>query len=182
MEQSPVFLLGLVLVFFGRRQPRLSWELPLLAGLSWLTLFIGLLFFLMIPFGISRTGQLQLQQQQYQLLANIRVDQQLSRVQTFQVQVDQATATQIPALLERLSVQYGTLEIEPTQDLSDIKEELRSRLTQSANEIKVNAKTAQVNQRQTLLKQSIKWNLGALISGTLLMGLWKGTGWARQRS
>jgi hypothetical protein len=181
VEKVPVCLLGLALVFFGRRQPRLDWELFLLSGLSWLTLLAGVLFLLMIPFGIARTGQLQLRQEQYQQQVAVKVDQQLDRLRDLQTQVDRATTAELPVLIEQLSSQGGAPEIDPAQTPTEIKQELRSRLIQNANEIKSNASTALASQRQTLLKQSIKWNLGALVSSTLFIGLWKGTAWARQR-
>jgi hypothetical protein len=48
--------------------------------------------------------------------------------------------------------------------------------------IKSQAAATQKNQRLALLKRSVKWNLGALISGVLFIILWQGTSWARHKN
>ena len=180
VERTPVLLLGLVLVFFGERHPRAEWELVALTALSWLTLLVGLVFFLMVPFGLIRTSQLH---QQYQQQSTAQVDQQLSRLQALQSQLDDATPAELKSLAGQLPPPEGTIPaVDPNQDLNQARQQLKTRLAENTNKIKLNANVALVSQRQTLLKQSVKWNLGALVSGVLLVGLWKGTVWARRKS
>ncbi len=179
VERVPVPLLGLLLVFFGERKPRISWEFPLLRVLSWMTLLSGLLFLLAIPLGIMDTIQLDtLSQEQI----NLKVDQQLAQVQQVESQVQKSTSS---SRMIALAQRYNLDEIDIPQtsgaeiEIEDLRSQLADALAQRQQVIESNREEKLVGQRNRLLKQSVKWNIGALIASLLLIGLWKGTNWAR---
>ena len=76
VERVPVPLLGAVLVFSGEK------SLKIFKVLSWVCLLVGVLFFLLVPLGIS--ASLRLNSQSAQEL-NTRVTQQANQLQQLQV-------------------------------------------------------------------------------------------------
>lgn len=178
VERVPVPLLGLLLVFFGERKPRARWEFPILKILSWLTLLAGLIFLLAIPLGITDTLRLdRLAQEQ----VNMSVDQQLGRIQQVEEQVQQATTSpQLAALARRYNVEELDLpSLETVTDTETLRGQFSDALAQRQQVLENNRLRKLMGQRNRLLKQSVKWNIGALIAAILLIGLWKGSRWAR---
>ncbi|NJK39107.1 MAG: hypothetical protein HC920_16110 [Oscillatoriales cyanobacterium SM2_3_0] len=55
VERVAVPLLGFILVFFGERNSRERWEVPLVKLFSWLTLLYAVLYFLLVPLGVINT-------------------------------------------------------------------------------------------------------------------------------
>ncbi|MDY7020962.1 MAG: HpsJ family protein, partial [Cyanobacteriota bacterium] len=111
---------------------------------------------------------------------------QVNRVQDQIQQVkDRLETVNSPAemevLLGQINPQGGTPEIESFQEFEEVKGRLSTVVTNSDQRITTQAKEARNTQRQNLFKRSIKWNLGALIGGTLFVSIWKGTVWARQK-
>ncbi|NJM68571.1 MAG: hypothetical protein HC851_24365 [Acaryochloris sp. RU_4_1] len=54
-------------------------------------------------------------------------------------------------------------------------------MTKGKERLQTQAQSTTSSQRIDLLKRSVKWNLGALVSGALFIYLWRGTGWSRIR-
>ncbi|MEL7034488.1 MAG: HpsJ family protein [Cyanobacteria bacterium J06592_8] len=179
VERLAVPLLAFILIFFGERNSRDRWEAPVLSLLSWLTLLYGLILFLLIPLGLFNTIRVDRQ-------ANQRISTQVNRVQDQIQQVkDRLETVSSPAemevLLGQINPQGGTPEIGSFQEFEEVKGRLSTVVTNSDQRITTQAKEARNTQRQNLFKRSIKWNLGALIGGTLFVSIWKGTVWARQK-
>lgn len=179
VERVAVPLLGFVLIFFGERNSRDRWEIPVLNFLSWLTLIYGIIFLLLIPLGLFNTLRIDRQ-------ANQQLSTQVNQVQTQIQQVkDRLQTVNSPAemenLLSQINPQGGTPEIESFQQFEEIKNRLSTVVANSDQQITTRAKEARITQRQNLLKRSIKWNLGALITSALFISIWKGTAWARQK-
>jgi hypothetical protein len=58
-----------------------------------------------------------------------------------------------------------------------VKKQLSSEITKTKQTIQTKYQEQQANQRLALFKNSVKWNLGALISGVLFIYLWYITRW-----
>ena len=100
--------------------------------------------------------------------------QQIAQADSFEKKIDQANRQQIDALLRSQGLNPGN------KELSQIKQELRSRVSQSKEQLKNQAKFTTESRRLNLLKSSLKWNIGAVIAGTLFAYLWKATRWIRE--
>lgn len=60
------------------------------------------------------------------------------------------------------------------------KTQILEKIPTARQQVQKQAQTAMSGQRTALLKNSVKWNLGALVASVLLFGVWRGTGWARR--
>ncbi|MGB7415745.1 MAG: HpsJ family protein [Thermosynechococcaceae cyanobacterium] len=180
VERMPVPLLGLLLVFFGERKPRLGWEFPVLGLLSWFTLLFSLIFFLMIPLGIINMVQLdQTMQQRVNLGSSLQL-KQISRVETV---VENSTSTpQMIAIARRYNVQELELPADAETvglDPNALKRDFSAALAQRKKGVIDQQESSIERQHNRLLKQVVKWSIGALISSVLMMGIWQTTRWAR---
>lgn len=178
VERVPVPLLGLALVFLGERDQRTRWEPLILNILSWLALLVGVLYFLLVPLGIVDTIRLNTQNQQ-------RVERQLEQRQEQIQQVKEAlgqatTVEQMQFLISQLDSQGRTPQIQGTEQLAEVKEQLSTFLEQGETRIQEQAESQKKSQRLGLLENSVKWNLGALVSAALFISVWRLTGWARR--
>ena len=179
VERVAVPLLGFVLIFFGERNSRDRWEIPVVSFLSWLTLLYGVIFLLLIPLGLFNTLRIDRQ-------ANQQISTQVNQVKTQINQVKTQLKTvnnpaEMENLLTQINPQGGVPEIDSFQQFEEIKTRLSTVVENSDQQLTTRAKEARSNQRQNLFKRSIKWNLGALITSALFISLWKGTVWARQK-
>ncbi|MBD0265217.1 MAG: hypothetical protein ICV78_21580 [Tolypothrix sp. Co-bin9] len=170
VERVPVPLIGLVLVFFGEMNSRSQWEFPILKLLSWLTVLFALLFFLLIPLGVGNT--LRLNNQSVAQISTLS-KQQISQAEQVEKQLSQATPQQIDNFLKS---QGGSLD---GKNPEEVKTQVLSKVSQAKKEIKTQAEATQSSRGLTLIKSSVKWNLGALVAGGLFISIWKGTRWAR---
>jgi len=174
VERVPVPLLGLALVFLGERDQRTRWEPLILNILSWLTLLVGIVFFLMVPLGIVNTIRLDRQNQQ-----------QVTRLEQRQEQIQQqkealgkvTTIEQMQSLI--MDSQGRTPQIQDAQQLAEFKEQLSTFLEQGETQIQ-QAQSQKKSQRSGVIEDSAKWNLGALVSAALFVSIWRLTGWARR--
>lgn len=179
VERVPVPLIGLVLLFYGERNYRAKWEIPLLKILSWLSLLAGILFLLLIPLGIVNTLRIN-QQNNEQITA--QVQQRMTQIQQVQAAVEQAqTKEEIEQLLSSLDSQGRTPTIKDSAQLTEVRQQLSSFISQGETSMRAQARATRRQQRLTLVKSSVKWNLGALISGALYIGIWQATRWVRSR-
>jgi large-conductance mechanosensitive channel len=177
IERIVVPLLGLALVFFGGLSLRAKWEPPTLKVLSWSALLFAVVLFLLIPLGILNTVRIE---QQTSSRLTTQVEQRMTQIQELKKQLKQATTEdQMESLLGRLDNRGRSPNIENPQQLEEIKKELSDFLERGEAVTKTQAETAKKNQRLSLLKSSVKWNLGALVSGVLFVLIWQGTKWSR---
>lgn len=177
VERVPVPLIGLVLAFFGEPNLRARWERSLLKFLSWVALLLAVLFILLIPLGISNTIRLDRQSNEQ---INTQVDQQIANLQQVKSQLQEAkTEEEIEKLLFRLDRNQTLLAIENEQQLEEVKKQLASFVATTEGKITSEARLDRANRRLTLFKKSFKWNLGALVSGSLFFIIWKTTRWTK---
>lgn len=173
VERVPVPLLGLALIFFGEDYDRADKEDLILKFLSWLCLLLALVFLLMIPLGIVNTVKINNQNTQQ---ITQQAGQQLSQLKQVEDRLNKGTPEDLKNLaneLTRLGVQANT------QNPDELKKQILSRIDPAKQQLENQSKTVQSNQRLVLLKNSVKWILGALISSVLFFTIWKGTDWAR---
>jgi hypothetical protein len=138
--------------------------------LSWLTLLLALLFLLLIPLGIANTVRLT---NTTVSQINILSQQKLTQAEQLEKQLNQATPEQINNFLKS---QGRSLD---GQNPQEVKNQILSQISQAKEKIQTQTKATQSSQRIKLLKNSIKWNLGALVSAALFLSIWQGTRWAR---
>ena len=162
VERIPVPLLGLVLIFYGEAAFRGKFEQFIVKILSWLSLVFGIFLLLLVPLGISDTVRIN-NQNTSQLSA--QYNQQVSRVEQLEEQLNQATPQQLNNFLQRRGVSENQL----FSQIEEAKQAARSQYEQT-----------KAQQRRSLLENSFKWNIGALISGALFVYIWRLTPWARR--
>lgn len=169
VERVAVPLIGLVLVFFGEEKFRSSFEQKLLKSLRWLCLLVGVLFFFLIPLAVVSTIQVkkindtQIESQFRQQKVRIdRVEKQLNIIQ------DQD--------LENFIKNQGrSLDGQSPQQARD---QFLEKIKKDKNQLQTQFEQAKATRRLTLLKNSAKWSLGALVSGILFIYIWLLTRWA----
>lgn len=177
VERTAVPLIGFLLVFYGQQIGRFQWEFPLVRILSWLTLVIALLFLLLIPLGIVNTIRLD---KQAQSQISSQVDLNINQIEEIKKQLQTVqTPEDMENLLRALDSQGRAPDIQTPEQLQKVKDELSTFISNAESQLSNRANVVQSGQRQTLLKNSIKWNLGALISATLFFMIWRATRWAR---
>jgi hypothetical protein len=173
VERAPVPLLGLILIFYGELTSRAKWEIKALKWLSWGTLVAGIFYLLMIPIGFTSPLSIS-QQNEAQITAQLT--QQVAQIQQLQQEVNRASESELDDLLRRNNLTRPP-EISNSQ-------ELRNRLLNEAaateKALKDQAQTDRQNKRFELIKNSFKWNLGALIIGFVFIRIWQATFWARR--
>ncbi len=164
VERVPVPLLGAVLVFSGEK------SLKIFKFLSWACLVAGLLFFLLVPLGINASWRLDRQNAQE---LGTRVTQQATQLQQLQTVLNKATTpAEIQSVLTRLNPQAGTI---PTQNVDQLKTQLLTRIADGERQLKAQAATNRANAQRLLIKNAVKSVLGALVSGTIFILVWRQT-------
>ncbi|MEB3247842.1 MAG: HpsJ family protein [Merismopediaceae bacterium] len=177
VEKVVVPLLGFVLIFSGANWARRAWERSLLKVLSWLALVLGILYLLMVPLGILNTVRLN-ETNQTQIL-NF-TDKQLGPIKTLKGQLEGVgNETQLAEVLEEVKKGGIAIQPKPGESYETVKKDLLEFLTGAQRKIETQAKEARSTQQIGLIKNSVKWNLGALVAGVWLIGIWRLTGWAR---
>ncbi len=172
VEHTPVPLLALILVFYGKGEFRLQKEMYLLKFISWLCLLVGILFILMIPLGLVNTYRLY-----YNSPAIAQSNQQIQQIKTVKEKIETTQSTEeITKLLNLPQLPQNAPKI---PDFKQFKTQTLTNLNQLEKNLKQQSEEIIKNQRLNLLKNSLKWNLGALVSGILFFWIWKSTVWVR---
>lgn len=174
VERVVVPILGMGLVFFGEFYDRLGFEKIPLKLLSWLCLVLAILFVLLMPLGVLSTLRLDNQNNQQ---VGRQVEQQLGQLKQLEGQLNQSKPEDIKALGNQLN-SFGIAV--DSQNPEDLKTKILARIGVVRNQLQGQADATRSNQRRALFKNSVKWNLGALISAVLFFILWKSTDWARR--
>ena len=167
-------LLGLMFVFYRQQSYIKKLEKNILGLLSWVSLLVGVLYLLMLPLGVADTWRIY-----YANDAQISalVSQQSQQFQPIKEKLNQATTNeQIEKLIS--SPQGRPPQLKNPQALKD---QLLSGISEAEQKINIQADNLQTSQRQNLIKDCVKWNLGALLAGTVFIRIWHLTDWARIR-
>ncbi|MGC1396889.1 MAG: HpsJ family protein [Coleofasciculaceae cyanobacterium] len=163
VERVAVPLIGLVLVFFGEEKFRSSLEQKLLKSLRWLCLLVGVLFFLLIPLGlvsaiqVKKINDIQISGQFKQQNSRIdRVEKQLNSIQ------DQDLENFIKSQGRSLD----------SQSPQQAREQFLEKIKKDKKQLQTQFEQAKATRRLTVLKNLVKWSLGALVSGILFIYIW----------
>lgn len=176
VEHAVFPLLGLIFVFYRHEGYIGKLEKNLLGFLSWVSLLVGLLYLLMLPLGVADTWRIY-HANNAQIASQL--SQQSQQLEQIKEQLNQATTDeQLGQLAAALTPQSRSPQIKNTQEFKD---QLQTQISQSERSMQLEADKVRSAQRQTLIKNSVKWNLGALIAATLFILIWHLTDWARIR-
>ena len=176
VERVPIPLLSFILIFYGGKYLRKSWEYIFLTIASWLTVLIGVIFILAVPLGIINTIRIDTQTSD---AINRQANGRLEVLQQVENRLgDVENAQQMQVLIAQLN-RGNTPRIQNDQQLEQAKTSLRNLIEQNRTQINTNSKATIKQARRGLLKRSVKWNAGALVSGVLFISIWQMTKWAR---
>ena len=178
VERVPVPLIGMVLVFYGEKLGRKKWEILLVKLLSWLTVLLAVVFFLLAPLGIVNTIRLNNR-------SNLQIDNEMNQRMEQITQVKDllgkaSTPAEMQELISRLDAQGRAPTITDSEQVDEIRAQVSDVIKQAEESMSTQANEARSNRRLALFKNSVKWNLGALLAGALFVFLFTGTGWARK--
>lgn len=172
VERSVVPLLGFSLVFFGEYYGRKNVEKIGLRILSWLCMILAVLFLLMIPPVLLGAISLNSQTQQQ---VDQQVDQRLTQLKQLEDQLNRSNPEQIKTLANQLSG-LG-VSVDPNKP-DAVKAQIQERIKTVREELKKQAEGATANQTSGLLRNAVKWSLGALVTAVLFFYLWRSSRWA----
>ena len=175
VERVPIPLLGLMLVFHGEVNSRKKWEKPILKLFSWASLIAGVVFILLIPLALSDIGRLD-------VINNLEVSnqsaQQLAQLQQLGEQASQGTGEDVNSLATRFNIQLD-LPSTVTKDPQKFKSQLLAEIAKAKRSVQTQAEISKMQNHITLLKNSLKWSLGAVVSAVLFVRLWQLSFWTR---
>ena len=177
VERVAVPLIALVLIFFAGLNERSKKEGIVLKILSWLTLLLGIIYFILVPLGIVNTVRIYKQNNEQ---ITIRLNQQKSVLEQVKKSIDgPINEAQMQQLLARLNGGRAP-QIDSPEKLQEAKQQVSTFINQGESQLETQIQNARSNQRLNLFKKSVKWNLGALIAGALYITIWRSTAWARR--
>ena len=163
-------LLGFLGVFYPRYHSVSQVEIMVLKSLSWVCAFLGLLYLLMVPLIANNMYRIHAQN-----ITTIdqQTQQQLQGVMTLEEQVtSNGTDPQVQALLQQILSQNPSLG-SPDQAKTQLVDQLNLLKQQTQAE----ADTLQQRYKWSLVKNALKWAIGATIGGLTFLRIWSMTQW-----
>lgn len=173
VEQVGIPLLGFALIFYRAQGSVAKKELGILQFFSWLTLVMGICYLLTIPLFFHNTFRLD---RLYTANVNYQIQQQTQQLQQNRQQLNKLSEAQLQQILTSIKQQNNDAKIATTEEL---KSQLLGQITTNEETLKQQAANAQKNRKIALFKNAIKWILQALMSGTILIWIWRLTRWTR---
>ncbi|NES99910.1 MAG: hypothetical protein F6K61_04905 [Sphaerospermopsis sp. SIO1G1] len=169
-------LLGLTFVFLYSQgniiRPR---EISILKLLSWVSLIIGVFYLLLLPLGINNSFTI------YRGMNNQFLNQQGQQQEQLQKVNERLQATnstqELNNLARALNIPSNNISGQSTQEL---KNNLAQQLQQAVENSTTTAKAAKQAKINSLIKNSVRVNLGAVLSGVCLIAIWNMTAWIRR--
>lgn len=173
VELSWAFLLGFVLIFYRRQEDLVkATEIKFLSLISWLTLVMAIIYFLMFPLLINNCIRISSNN-------SARANQQLTayseQIQQIEEKLNKATEADLNNLLKTFPDPKIKLEFSPQQFKEKLLTENTSKQKAASEQIKQELK----QQQRELYKSTIKWVIGAILTGFSALFIWKSTKWAR---
>jgi len=172
VELTTILFLSLLLIFCRREGNVRKSEMRLLKFLSWCCLVLAIFYFCMIPLGAINSARIIERNESY---VAYQLAQQNQKVGEAKTQIKESSEEQIANMLSSLKQKNPKLQLNEQQ----FRNQLIQQVSQQEEQIKQQAETKNSSQKLKLLKESIKWNLGAALAGTLFILLWRLTLWAR---
>ncbi|GAB4534782.1 MAG: hypothetical protein Tsb0014_21220 [Pleurocapsa sp.] len=166
-------ILGFLLILFRMPDQKIyTGELKRLSIISKLALLVAIIYFLLIPLIISDTARIY-RDRNHQFSSLITQQQtQLSKIEQ---QLGNLSDTQVTQAFGKSSV------VSPNDSGEIMREKLlkKFQLEQSNNRSKVAQNKRQSN--VSLVKNSVKWGIGALLSGLFFVYIWSNSKWTRNK-
>ncbi len=175
VEKTPFILLAMVLIFSGPKSDRSFIEVVMLKVFSWVSLIAAVVLILVIPLNINNSLRIDAQ---HNVEPNDHFVMEKNNIQQFQQQLAAADSkNEIAAILQQQARQ--TVNIPESVNLQKLKTEIIANLQNHQDNITSQIEVFRAQKSSLLLKQCLKWNLGALIASILFFMIWKSTKWAR---
>lgn len=178
VERVAIPFIAVCLIFLGGNYLRKGWEYFSLNAISWLCLVVGIMFIIAVPLGIANTLRID------RIIAN-EINQQIQPQLAFLDNLDKRlqgikTKEEMQNLIQEFFANTNNIPpINTEGELAEIKSNF-SENTKAIRRQLNQSKSALRQQRKSLIKQSFKWNVGALISGVLFILIWQMTAWTRK--
>ena len=167
-------LLGLLFVFYRHQGYIGKGEKNLLGVLSWVSLLVGLVYLLLVPLGIMDTGRIY---HANNAQINAQFSQKRQQLQQMKGKLNQATTDeQIEQFFAALASEGRSPQI---KNPLEFKNRALADISQAERNMQAQADSVRSTQLKALGKNSLKWNLGALVAGVVFIWVWHLTHWAR---
>jgi hypothetical protein len=167
-------LIAFAMIFFGEDYFRLRIELRLLKVLSWLCLAFAIFYFAMLPLGLANTWRLK---NSNDVQVGSILEQRIRPLKEVQSRLNSTTSDrELLELYKRLAPANAPLIISNPQET---KNKLLQEINTSTQQIKAELDGNRDRNFKLLVKNSVKWNLGTLISAVLFGYLWRFSGFYR---
>ena len=165
IEKMPLVLLGMVLVYY-QQSDRTSIEVTILKTLSWLSLASAILLLAIIPLNISNSWLIY--HRQNVMPGEVTVDR--NPIQQFKEQLEAANSqAEIGAVLQQ---QVAPIDISDLVNVQQLKDNILTDLSSDRDTI-TSQRAFRAEKRSMLLKNCLRWNLGALVASTLFFTFWQ---------
>ena len=175
VERMPVILLGIAFVFWGERCDRAPIETHLLRWLSWFCLILAIFLLLAFPLNIVNVFRIY---NNNNARVNLQTEAQIEALSQLQNELKTVNSLeQITSVLQKQS--NSQITIPESIDIKELKANIINSLIENQKQLKQRAVNLRSNKSSTLIKYSLRWNLGSLISAFILLFMWRHTLWAR---
>jgi hypothetical protein len=170
VEKVPVLFLAYAMIYLGRNFGRKRLEQFLLSLITSLALILGLIYLMMIPIGLVNTNRLlNVNHQQ-----TLQLDIQIAQVKKAQTKLKTTnTQSELQQILSRdLGNNSPLPKLENLEQVNTLKNRLTAVISDGELKLKEQAQSLK-DARLEVLKKSVKWNLGSLLSAVLLFYIWR---------
>jgi amino acid transporter len=165
LDCSPIFLVGLIFIFYGKDLYRDRREKYLLKILHHLALATGTIFILLIPLGIIDTNVIY---QSHQQQDNLPINSQVAMV---------SNTYDLINLLNQQPINQIVLNISQQGQVEQVKIQLLDSPQQSWQKLKNNLQVQQNNRFFYFVQTTFKSNIASLITGIILLKIWQKNKW-----
>ena len=171
VERVALPLLGIILVFHGEHPEMSPVEASVLKGVSRLSLILAVLLLLLMPLGIFDTGRVRRGLDTKLEAQTTLADQQLARLRDLRGKITEASrAEEIARALASQNLPTNSLDF---SDPEKLKTQLLSELAQTEESVSARKEAGLTETLWVLYKNSVKWNVCALIASGLFFRIWQ---------
>lgn len=168
-------LLGLTFIFLYNQASIVSFkQLSILRFLSWVALTMGIVYLLLLPLGINNSLTL------YKSINARSTNEQAQQQEELQKVTEKLNTSNSPQELNNLAkVLHLPSEAGSNQSPQDLKKKLSQQMQTVTQNASATANTSKRQQIKNLIKESVRTNLGVIISGVCFITFWNLTRWTR---
>jgi len=168
-ERIPTLWIGLLLVFLRREGYIRKWEVGVLKFLSWLALVLAIIYLLMTPMLIGNTVRV------YRLIDTQIEGRASDQSEKLKKARDQISLTSEQDISRYMQSRGGGANLSPEQ----FRENLLLQADKNLSELAINTKTLKDSQLGELVKKTLKWSAGNLLSTFVCVWIWYLSRWTR---